>query len=63
MPKESGTGPERIEPMGPVLAAIGCAVGLVLLIGGAGAAPAAGILAASGDRKGVHLGLLIAGGL
>ncbi|MFB8039491.1 hypothetical protein ACFC5Z_42735 [Streptomyces sp. NPDC056004] len=28
MPKESSTGPERTEPTGPVLAVIGCAVGL-----------------------------------
>ncbi|WP_326765634.1 hypothetical protein OG978_14520 [Streptomyces sp. NBC_01591] len=63
MPKESSTGPERMEPIGPVLAVIGCTVGLVLLIGGAGAALVAGIRAASGDAEGVDLGLLIAGGL
>ncbi|MFF2964953.1 hypothetical protein ACFVT1_40195 [Streptomyces sp. NPDC057963] len=63
MAGESSTGPERIEPMGPILAVIACVFGLALLLGGAGVAVALGTLAASGEVTGVELALVIAGGL
>jgi hypothetical protein len=63
MPKESSTGPERIAPIGPVLAVLACAVGLVLLLGGAGAAVVMGWRAASGEVSGVDLVLEIAAAL
>lgn len=63
MRRENSTGPERVEPIGPVLFVIACAIGLVLLLGGAGAAVALGILAASGEVRGPESVLTIAAAL
>ncbi|MDV9200599.1 hypothetical protein [Streptomyces sp. Wh19] len=63
MPEESSTGPERIDPIGPVLAVIACALGLALLLGGAGTAVVMGLWAASGEVRDVELALTIAAAL